>query len=195
VPGGGEDLVGDRDDRLLVAAAPREAAVALAEVGALGAAGGPGGLRSGWRAATGSPCVFWRTCACRRTRCSAAPDMSGQGCRGGVMEIRLGSAVLSIDAPRRRAAVTVDFVGTLGASRMASRKAHCPAGRRGLHGPALCTNRRGLHLPVANQPRWDLPGSGRPATATVDDAMGSPAVPTIRADERLLGGTRAVAGR
>jgi len=47
VPGGGEDLVRDRDDRLLVAAAAREPAVALAEIRALGATGGSGGLDQG----------------------------------------------------------------------------------------------------------------------------------------------------
>jgi hypothetical protein len=67
LPGGGQDFVGDRDDRFLVATAPRQAAVALAQVGALGAASGPGGLDQ-WRVARASPCAFWRTCVCLRTR-------------------------------------------------------------------------------------------------------------------------------
>src|SRR5712691_12860058 len=47
LPGGGEDLVRDRDDRLLVAAAAGEPAVALTQVGAAAAAGGAGGLDQG----------------------------------------------------------------------------------------------------------------------------------------------------
>jgi len=44
VVGGGQDLVGDRDDRFLVAAAAGELAVALGQVGLLRAGGGARGL-------------------------------------------------------------------------------------------------------------------------------------------------------
>ena len=119
--------------------------------------------------------------------------MSGQGRRGGRAgdPPRVGSAVHR--RPRRSRRRDSGRRADARGFEQGISQARCLAGRRGLHGPALRTNRRGLRLPVAKQPRWDRPRAGGPPQRP--SAWHRLRLPTIKADERLLGGTRAVAGR
>ncbi len=134
VPGGGEDLVGDRDDRFLVAAAAGELAVALGEVGFLGACGGARGLDQGWLSATESPCVSWRTCACRRTR-------AGRGTRLPMRRGAWRTGTRSCPCRSRRSAPP-----RLAAPRRGSCTAAQPSSRKGRSAPPRARRSLGCRL-------------------------------------------------